>query len=168
MSIRGGRWLRCHTTLERDSDEYTHRMDHRGCQIKARRESPKRRTLWVPFPYNVKGGSLSTDCRRSLVRGRVCGLRSADALTFSTGIRVPFSFPIFPWLSPSQPVEESKRVPCFPGPSGLDPSSVARSTRGYACVDHDHSAFQNRRRTRTRARIRPCTSESMEDLRNLH
>ena len=111
MSIRGGRWLRCHTTLERDSDEYTHRMDHRGCQIKARRESPKRRTLWVPFPYNVKGGSLSTDCRWSLVRGWVCGLHSADALTFSTGIRVPFSFPIFLQLSPSQPVEELKRVP---------------------------------------------------------
>ena len=139
MSIRGGRWLRCHTTLERDSDEYTHRMDHRGCQTKARRGSPKRRTLRVPFPYNAKGGSPSTDCRRPPVRGRACSPYSTDALTFSTSIRVPFSFPIFPRLSPSQPVEESKRVPCFPGPSGLDSSSQKHARFYIVCMCRSRS-----------------------------
>ena len=96
--------------------------------------------------------------------GRVCRLRSPDALAFSTCIRVPFPFLTFPWLSPLQPVEESKRVPRFRDPSGLD---RARSTRGHVsititppsriAVGHGQGA-----------RIRPSTSESTEDLHNFH
>ena len=55
--------MRISRGVERDSDGYSYRMDHRDRQAKARRESPKRRTLRVPFPYNAKGGSLPTDCR---------------------------------------------------------------------------------------------------------
>ena len=74
MSIRGGRWSRCHTTLERGSDEYLHRMNHRGRQTKVRRVSSKRPTLWVPFsnglsrPSGTGADVRSTQCRRSYIQ----------------------------------------------------------------------------------------------------
>ena len=74
MSIRGWRWSRCHTTLERGSDEYLHRMNHRGCQTKVRRVSLKRTTLWVPFsnglsrPSGTGADVRSTQCRRSYIQ----------------------------------------------------------------------------------------------------
>ena len=104
------------------------------------------------------------DCRGPPVRGRMCGLRNAGALIFSTCIRIPFPFPIFPWLSPLRPVEESKRVPSFRGPSGLDRANRHHAQRPSTCVDHDHSAFQNRRRARTRARIRSCTAKRVDGI----